>query len=343
MKINTQFKRSIISFIFAFVLIFSSFAKDVTYVVGQMYSIPSVEIGATQELVGNSAVMIMLDSWAKQAKGDLELFKKIVGGQSSVPAILAPPLNSKSARTSQFVITDGHHRASAINRLVYGDYSALPESVKTLLKTPTNQMALRNDPSLFVKLNLTAIYKTKEETAIGLAKTGKGLLSSETIESTPGFKKAREMVQKGLAQPADVNVLIQGYEHLPDSLSQLKDSPLRSAVGNAFYRAGINADYFNDYIEFYVGDYLQKKGLIYSLKDPLSEATTQNLFRDIFQDDDVIKYLQGQLRPGSESKGMEGLISAQKKTKQYLIDAKKMSLGKSEASCVMNLLALIAK
>ncbi len=74
----------------------------------------------------------------------------------------------------------------------------------------------------------------------------------------------------------------------------------------------------------------------------MSDEVTHSLYRDIFQDEEVVEYLKSQLRPGSETKGLEGLTSAQNKTKQIL-EAKKIPLQRNETTCLTNLLKQIAR
>ena len=83
---------------------------------------------------------------------------------------------------------------------------------------------------------------------------------------------------------------------LPTSFADLRDNPLRSAVGRVFYLASIRSSYVEDYAEFEIGAELMKAGLLDSLKlHGVIDGQATTIPSDLADDPRVIKLTHDKL------------------------------------------------
>jgi hypothetical protein len=302
-----------------FLSFFVTFAAP--FQVGQVVLVDTPQVGATQEQVGYRAVDRMIEYWTKDCKDlacVIDQFRKNVV-EKPVPGFVSPPLDGTSTGPKVY-ITDGHHRASALDRLMHGKLSDLPPNVQKLLGAG-GQNSLISDPTFRLSVRIEAMYPTRSQAALGMAALGKGQLSVESRQAVAGFEKALHQVKMG--QPADVNMLLAAYKNLPTGLGGLDDSPLRSAVGTVFFNLGLDSVDYVDYIEFHVAEALEKQGLKLLPGDVLSNANVALVQHAILREPSNVSLIQKSVLP-------HRAVSA-KKTNVWPIleDARKGILPKS--------------
>jgi len=97
---------------------------------------------------------------------------------------------------------------------------------------------------------------------------------------------------------------------LPTSLDQLGDDPLRSILGVVFTKSGLEGSWFQDYVQFHLGERLLASGLEADLAarglsiasgaaaDPkVIDAVT----RRVFSDPRMVTFLRDRIRPGNRT------------------------------------------
>jgi hypothetical protein len=102
---------------------------------------------------------------------------------------------------------------------------------------------------------------------------------------------------------------------IPDDFESLHDNPMRSAVDAAMERSGVAASDMVDYIQFYAGEALVKRGLIRALRDrgrlPRSATSLPSercldpgildvLGERLFTDAETVGFLRARAKPGRE-------------------------------------------
>lgn len=287
-----------ISVLLGFLSIF--LVQAAPYHAGQVVLIDTALVGATQEQVGHRAVDRMVDFWVKDCSDLLCLARALRTNvvDKPVPGFVAPPLDGSST-TPKIYITDGHHRASALERIMHGKLADLPVKVRDLLG-PEGQSALLRDPTLRLRVKLETIYSTRTQAALGMATKGKGQLSVESRRSVAGFEEALAQAKAGRA--VDANVLLAAYKNLPSGLGGLEDSSLRSAVGTVFFNLGLDSVDYVDYLEFHVGEAIEKQGLRLLPGDVLSEANVALVRHAILSDPSTVALIQGSVLPQHEAR-----------------------------------------
>ncbi len=266
----------------------------------EVMPIDITKLAATQSEVGREAVTKMMVFWAEQG-GSPEGFQKylatkIVG--KPFPGVSGPSLWGQGEMT---YILDGHHRASAYNRILTDDYDKLPDGIKKVLSRDA-QAALRADPNMRFRIDVQKNYATADELVKDFALSGRGQLPP-SVRNNPEFQKAFENLRRG--QTPNMAALRTGYSSMAGSLSSLKDSPLRSAVGNAFFKAGVDSDRMIHYIEFHVAERiegtLKARGIVVTSANSVTPEIEREVQRAIFDDKAVMKYLRDNPRGAGQA------------------------------------------
>lgn len=249
------------------------------------------EIATTQTSVGKAEIENILREWSIDANGDPERFRAIL--QSKIhdrvsPAVEGPNLWKGSQPT--LYLCDGHHRASAVYRILFSDWKTLPTEVQKLMPESLQQ-EWRKREDLKIRLGVDQKYSSHKELVEAFRRGSVGQIPFE-------------QEQLGKLQPSTLEQQIQLYRQMAPDLASLKDSPWRSAIGNAFFRLGLKGEHFDHYIEFHVAEFLERKypELSKDLESPLSPKTQQKLER-IFQKDLELKtFMDSKTKPESKGK-----------------------------------------
>ncbi len=146
-------------------------------------------------------------------------------------------------------VTDMHHR-TMIAYLAY---------LRDAVGVPAHLM-----PKVYVKIakgnDFRGGGKTQADFYEALDAAGKGWfpekqraladLMKKVKAENPGFDDAQVRRQ----------AIYELYETLPKTFADIKDVPIRSAMGTAFHENRINADFYKDYFQFDVGEWMYRKG-----------------------------------------------------------------------------------
>ncbi len=272
-------------------------------------------VAATQAEAGHEAVTSMMNFWASKAKGDPVAFERQLREVAArpFPAISGPSLWNPGER--RVYILDGHHRASAIHRLLHDDHASLPKAVRDLMSPQAQKdFAANPEKKIPIHVKLDRSYPDPHDMVRGLVIRGYGQLPA-AIRNNPEFAKAYAAVRDG--KPADTAALIAGYKNMAPYLKDLRDSPMRTAMGNALYRAGIDTDLMVSYIEFLTAERIEKelagRGIKVTKDNATSPEITAAIQAAILGDKATMEFLVGSSRPGKETANAEQLRKAAEK------------------------------
>ncbi len=237
--------------------------------------------------------------------------EKVVEKVSPVEAFVGPD--------GRLWVTDGHHRAIGIMQALKKDFPGL-----------ANELL----PGFKVKILENFVGRSMEDLAGAMHDKGKGYFPPEMREAYdkarnlqaalikkkdfPGGEDARRQAVQDARRQA-VAELAKLLEKLPEDFSQIKNSPMRTALGKAFGEAQLGSDHFLDYVQFYAGEYLLKKGITVdkvaaqlrseglTIKEPAStDPQVAWRLRDIFlRDSGAITFIN---LPGLQRAGLEGYL-----------------------------------
>ncbi len=246
------------------------------------------EIATTQTSVGKAEIEQMLLEWSEAANGNSEQFREILKSKIHdrvSPAVEGPNLWTGSKPT--LYLCDGHHRASAVYRVLYSDWRTLPPQVQKLLPEAV-QKEWRERQDLKIRLGVDQKYSSHKELVEAFRRGSVGQIPFE-----------QEQLSK--IQSLTLEQQIQLYRQMAPDLASLKDSPWRSAIGNAFFRLGINGNHFEHYIEFHVAEFLEKKypELKSQLNDPLNKAFQAKIERILLKDPEVFALMNAKSKSGN--------------------------------------------
>jgi hypothetical protein len=230
------------------------------------------EIGPTQEAVGKAIV-------AAQVSRELDEKPAHLSEQQYLRFAVKQSYEAKTWTglvdpNGRVRILDGHHRASA-----------------------AAELSKRAGVPFMVNVRIVQDYRgwSMADYARHLIFTlGKGSFSRTTERRFPLAAKAK-------SSPTQ---LIGRVSQFPQRISQLKDNPLRSAVGMALYRvAGFDDDSFVDYFEFKLGRKIEHrlgKSLLSQInaletQEKVIRAATKQLLSP-----SLVSYLGSLIRPGHE-------------------------------------------
>lgn len=269
-------------------------------------------IAATQAEVGETAVTKMMNFWAEQSGGTPEGFRQYL--EQKVVAKAFPGVNGPSlweAGGTRTYILDGHHRASAYNRILMQDYDALPEAVRKVMSREM-QASLRADPAMRFRIDVQRTYASGDELVKDFARNGRGQLPA-SVRAEPAFSRQLENLRLG--QPVDPAPLRRGYASMARSLSELRDSPLRSAVGNAFFQSGIDSDRMIHYIEFHTAEKIEAtlrgRGITVTAANAASPEIEREVRKAILGDKKILAFLKEHPRHGEALKNIQMLDAAE--------------------------------
>jgi len=265
---------------------------------GDVVRLPSTALGVTQEQVGIDVIDRMLGFWA-QGCTELNCLKEKIKAKAlnnPLPGIEMPSLAEGKA-TRRVFITDGHHRASAIHRLLHAPLDTLPKEIQRALG-PQGQSLLRADQNFLLPVKIENVYGDLPAALRAMVESGKGQFSPETLARHPQFAQG---LAQGQAARLDKEVLIKAFRSLPPGLEELADLPLRSTVGTLFFELGIDAVDYVDYAEFKIAERLKAQGLNLLPGHSLSEANLRLITHEFLSRPANITYLQSLIRPGHET------------------------------------------
>lgn len=250
-----------------------------------------MDIATTQTSVGKAEIEQIILEWAAAAEGDGEKFRSILKAKIHdriSPAVEGPNLWNGNQPT--LYLCDGHHRASAVFRILHADWNTLPTEVKTLMPKSLQQ-SWREQNDLKIRLGVDQKFSSKEELVNAFRRGNLGQIPFE-----------EEQLKK--AASSNPEQLLRLYRQLAPNLASLKDSPWRSAIGSAFSRMGVKGEHFENYIEFQVAELLEKKypELKKFLNDPLNHTFQKRLERILLTDTDIFSLLQTKTKSGATGK-----------------------------------------
>ncbi len=249
------------------------------------------EIATTQTAVGKAEIEQMLLEWAAQAEGNPEKFRSILRAkihERVSPAVEGPNLWQGNEKT--IYLCDGHHRASAVHRVLFESWETLPAAVKNLMSKEL-QKNWRNLPDLKIRLEVKQKFTTRRD-----------LLQAFREENIGQIPNESDLAEK-FSQMTEEQIL-RLYQQMAPNLAALKDSPWRSAVGNSLFRLGLKGEHFQNYLEFQVADFLAEKypGLERYLHNPVGKSFQEKLERILFTDPEVFALLQSRTKPEARGK-----------------------------------------
>jgi hypothetical protein len=276
--------------LFLFLLAFFSYsakAEDVHFV--------SVnEISTTQTAAGKVEIDGMILDWAKAAK-NREQFRELltlkIHSRLSF-GIWGPNLWDTKKQT--FYIKDGHHRAAAVHKILYSNWDSLPPEVQALMNQET-QLSWQSAEDLKIKLQVEERYSSLDELLDSFRSKGYGQIPPQFQDQN--FLEAKKKWKIG-NRDSHFKILLATYQQMAPNLSKLQDNPWRSAVGNTFYQMGLKGEFFQNYIEFFVGEEIENRypSLERYLKDPISKETQEKFARIILHDPSIKAVLEKNLR-----------------------------------------------
>lgn len=151
-------------------------------------------------------------------------------------------------------ILDGHHRTTTFLRIL----SRRPK----LLKKTTYEVEVIADYS----------NKTIDEFAHGLiVEMGKGYFPKK--------------IRKKDFVPAEL------VDLLPNSPADLVDNPMRSLIGKIFDDLDLETDYMMDYIQFYIGEFVEDSNIEIDYDNLLSEENSNKVKEAIFTKRKIVDFL----------------------------------------------------
>ncbi len=248
------------------------------------------EVATTQTAVGKAEIEEMLREWAEQAAGDSEKFRAIL--QAKIhdrvsPAVAGPNLWKGTKKT--IYLCDGHHRATAVHRALFESWEELPPVVQRLM-SKNLQATWRSSDALKIRLDVKQTFSTRQE-----------LLKAFRAGNIGQIPNEADLASK-FSQMTDEQIL-RLYQQMAPNLAALKNSPWRSAVGNALFRLDLKGEHFQNYLEFHLAEFLAEKypSLEGYMSNPLGKHFQTKLERILLTDPDVFALLQNRTKP--EAKG----------------------------------------
>jgi hypothetical protein len=212
--------------------------------------------GGDQYDAGFAEVNKKVEDWIKQAKAVAvttgkawqEEVSKIVNQELSkgVTAYVSPDGLVRA--------TDGHHKMAAASKLVT-EHGVPQDSIRVgvdVLKDFSEKKPSDADWLEYVK------WREKHDPAY--------------------FDKAERAAAKG---PKD---LVKLYRGLPNSLRELRDSPMRSAMGGFFDALTVRGNYFEPAAQFKLGEEFKALGLQVKAGEEYSDATQDKILSMMFKD-----------------------------------------------------------
>jgi hypothetical protein len=237
---------------------------------------------------------------------------------SPFPGVIGPDLWSGEGQRTY--ILDGHHRASALYRVLFQDYDSLPGEIKQVM-TREMQAAWQADPGMHFKVGIEKTFSKAEGMVLDFLLSGRGQLPA-AVRNVPEFARAKANLEKGALEPGDIEALIRAYRSMASHLSSLKNSPLRSAVGNAFFEAGIDSVYMINYMEFITGerleDWLAARGIVVNDQNSVTPELSRELRAAMLGNAEFVDFLRGSARPGHEADNRAMLDKALEKYKSEI-------------------------
>lgn len=200
--------------------------------------VQSTSLGATQEGIGLPNVREMLVNVMSSHKKDPVYSKKSFA--TYIEKVQKPKLLGKSFEgivdpSGVVRILDGHHRA----RLAIMIQSMTNVKLKVPVEIVTDFKALMDKA------------KTKKERRAVNEQYARTLLLTMKKGQFSKYTKSQHPLKGGIAAlVARVNRF--------KLVSQVKNDPMRSAVGSALFHMGVNPDHFVDYMEFKIGDWIRR-------------------------------------------------------------------------------------
>jgi hypothetical protein len=268
------------------------------YSPGEVVRLPSTQLGVTQQQVGIEVIDRMLGFWAQGCLDLACLKEKIIAKalNNPLPGIEMPSMVPGEAGRRVY-ITDGHHRASGIHRLLNAPLNSLPPEIQRALG-PNGQQILKADPNFYLPVKIESVYDSLPEALRAMAINGKGQFSAETLARHPEFATAQA---QGQLADLEAKHLSNVFKELPAGLEELKDSPMRSAVGTLFFELDLNGVDYVDYVEFKIAERLNAQGVSLLPGSALSPANLQILHHEFLGRAENVDYLKSLVRPGHEA------------------------------------------
>ncbi len=224
----------------------------------QIVKVPFSEIHPTQPTVGYATIEKIRQKKFKNVV-DEETLQKKLQKQKIMPAVKGPG--------GILFLTDGHHRTSAAYRasvLVCGQSEECMQRAQVYLEIVADQSG-----------------STWSEFADFMLKNNNVYLSPMLRKQMESGEISREMILK---KPGGI---------LPDSLANLKDEPIRSAMSEMFdsLSSKVDGDHFVNYTEFYLGEKVASQIEIKAGHELESEVLDQ-LKKLVFNNPETLHYLR---------------------------------------------------
>jgi hypothetical protein len=297
-------------------------AQENRYSQGSIQSIAQNHIATTQSHVGKAAIGMMMDSLIEEANGDLETFQNLLKKkvEKPFPGVSAPSLWDEGIM--RIYIKDGHHRASMIYQIIYGNYDELPDALKAFM-SKEDQLRMQENPEYNFKVKIESEFTDMPSFFRSMINENYGLLPEETREK-PIFKQSMNELKNTMVIHADqLKVLQDSYKELAPSINKLKDMPLRSFIGLMFYINGIDSDLFVPYIEFFAATYLrsffQRNNIIIPDDKINSRALAAKVWEKVSKEPGFAQFMLTNARKGQEEKAKATILNSMKEN-QTCID-----------------------
>lgn len=315
---------------------------------------------------GDYAKKAMLKYWTEPKVNNFD--ELLVGLErvtsNPIPAVRGPDIWGSGKPV--IYITDSHHRAWQADFLLNANgkfngiadaakrqraiYDNLPEQLKKIM-TPEQHASLIDNPKYKLTLNVEKTYNTEAELLTGLVRRQKGL--PHEFGETSGFlaasRRAKLLDDGRPVSAADAKVLKRGFMHMAKTFADVKNDPVRSAVGTLFDsfetsykgRDGTLNAAMRDYSEFLIARDNNLRAGVKALNitpenfdSPAVQEGLKKLFLDTPQGQNALRAL---------AKEGEGFVEWNEAALQQALAARKAEASKPEVEVLQARLQQVNK